>query len=400
MSTPRERPEDPESKQRRRLFVWLVASLALSMGIVLAVGIWLGRTPFHHPSRDLGPAPVELVRASELRPVDAGVPRDAGAEAGDVFIRGRAPGPAWSARTRNYLLVGVDRKPWGRGGALADTLIVVAVDRASGHVGLVSVPRDYYLELAPGVFGRINGAMNFASQSHLDRLDFLGEKVGGLLGLEIDHVVVVDLTVLEHTIDSVEGVEVLVPCPIRDNFVDPRTPSGRRMLDVQAGTVHMDGVTAAMYARSRHGRSDWDRARRQQAVLLALRRKLTSAVAIPLLPELLDQLGDHLETDLDNRDMLELVRLAMRIDPANLHGMVLSSQVSQHFRTDDGRQVLVPDVDGVRNQIRELFEAPPPGVDPRHKECAPADAALAGRVAAPFDGGSAPLPSPEEDGED
>ncbi|MFO0697048.1 MAG: LCP family protein [Polyangiales bacterium] len=400
MSTPRERPEDLETKQRRRLFAWLVVSLGGSLAAVIAVGVWLGRTPFYHPPRDLGPSPVELVRASELRPVDAGLRADAGPDAGDVYIRGRAPGPAWSARTRNYLLVGVDRKPWGRGGALADTLILVAVDRTSGHVGLVSVPRDYYLELGPGVFGRINGAMNYASQNHLDRLGFLAEKVGGLLGLDIEHVVVVDLTVLEHTIDSVEGVEVLVPCPIRDNFVDPRTPTGRRMLDVPAGDVHMDGVTAAMYARSRHGRSDWDRARRQQAVLLALRRKLTSATALPLLPELLDQLGDHLETDLDNRDMLELVRLAMRIDPANLHGMVLSSQASQHFRTDDGRQVLVPDVDAVRNQIRALFEAPPPGVDPRHKECAPAEAALEGRVAVPLDGGAAPAPTPTDDGED
>jgi len=373
---------------RIRYRLWLSGFVILAIAGVLtryAFVRYLDSKPYAHPEAayaEVGQdAGVALIARSELvaEPSDAGVP--APDASGLPLLDGPAPGPAWAGRTRNLLLVGVDRKPWGRGGGLADTIIVAAIDQRSGHVGLISVPRDFYVEFRPGEFGRINTAFHFAAENGMSRGDYLAKVVGELLGIRIRETFIVDLTVVERSVDAVEGVDVDVPCAIRDNFVDPRTDTGRRLLDVPTGTVHMDGTTAAMYARSRHGRSDWDRARRQQAVILGLRRRVMTFDALPLFPRLLDELESHIQTEMSRGELLDLARFGMRIDTRNMHGMVLASGASEHFRTDAGSSVLVPNLDRIREQILGLFDAPPPGVEPNRGRCADVDAALVGRIA-------------------
>lgn len=384
---------------RRRIAwrVWLVGALVLVVAAALAtygVRRWLAEKPYADHVDEASDAPDGgLLRLEALGPADAGIADaalDAGRDGGPGYLDGPAPGAVWGSRTRNYLLVGVDRKPWGRGGGLADTIILAALDMRSGHVGLVSIPRDYYIEYRPGEFGRINVAFSYARENGMSRGGYLAKVASDLLGVPIRDAFIVDLTVLERVVDAVGGVSVDVPCPIRDNFIDPRTDTGRRLLDVPSGTVTMDGVTAAMYARSRHGRSDWDRARRQQAVVLALRRRVASLDALSLVPRMLDELEAHIETDLTTRELLDLARFGLRVSPGNMHGMVLASTASQHYRTDAGWSVLIPNVDAIRSQIAGLFDAPAPGVESHPSRCADADAALRGRTARAEDGRHAP----------
>lgn len=407
---------------------WAAGLTILVVAGVLVYGVvhkWLRDRPFARHTdaseSDVDAGGILVTRLSLTRvAVDGGAgdgavgASDAAVDSGLSMLDGPAPGNTWASHTKNILLVGVDRKPWGRGGGLADTIILAALDMRSGHVGLVSVPRDYYVEFRPGEFGRINTAFHFAGENSMSRERYLAKVVGDLLGVRIRETFIVDLTVLERAVDAVGGVDVDVPCAIRDNFVDPRTETGRRLLDVSPGDVHMDGLTAAMYARSRHGRSDWDRARRQQAVVLALRRRATSFDALPLIPRLLDELSAHIETEMSRSEILELGRFGMRVESRNMHGMVLASSASEHFRTPEGSSVLIPNVEMIRGQIRGLFDAPPPGVDPHGVRCADVDAALGGRTARPAndagrrdtasalarDAGAAHPASPDDDSDD
>ncbi len=176
------------------------------------------------------------------------------------------------ANAEAYLLLGVDhtRGRWGR----ADSIVVAFFDDESGHVGVVSIPRDLLVEVPDHGPARINATLRIAVRAGDDPLEVMRGVVGEVLDAPIDHVLVGDLEAFERSIDGLGGIVVDVPCSIRDRFHDPRVEGGRRMLDVEAGERPMNGVTAAMYVRSRHGRSDWDRARRQQAVLAGLRRRL------------------------------------------------------------------------------------------------------------------------------
>ena len=202
-----------------------------------------------------------------------------------------------------------------------------------------------------------------------------------MLGFPIDHAILGDLDVFERTVDALGGVHVDVPCAMRDDFLDPRTTSGRRLLDVPAGRVRMDGATAAMYARSRHGRSDWDRARRQQALLFAMRARVRELGAAAWLP-VLHTASTHVTTDLTRLDLLALARRVADVREDRLHGILLGHREVVPTRTVEGQWVVQPDEVAIARALGGLFDAAAPGVPHVHARCQPVDAALRPRRAA------------------
>lgn len=277
--------------------------------------------------------------------------------------------------TRNFLVVGLDRRPDGTGPALADTLVVVVLDEQSKHVGLVSVPRDLYVDIPDSGSDRINTVYQVAKRSKREPLPLLSRVVQDTLKLPIEHALALDLGVFERAVDAVGGVDVDVACPIRDNFVDSRTEDGRRVLDLDVGRRHLDGVTAAMYARSRHGRSDFHRARRQQAILLGVQHALSGMGALKL-PELFGAFESSVESDMRRIQLLALARRALSLDPAHLHGLVIGHEHVEGMRTPDGKAVLLPNYEAIDASLAKLFSAPSPGVRPEAAVCEPKDAAL------------------------
>jgi LCP family protein required for cell wall assembly len=364
--------------------------VAIPAGIAVTLAAlslrWLVAAPYDRPTPAL-PAPsvaVEAVRRA-VPEARAATPM-AGADPGSASVAQTPEKPPEAhatrtpplAGTRNVLVVGRDRRPDGGGAALADTILVVVIDERSGHVGLVSVPRDLYVDIPDHGFDKINAVYSVAARQKRKALEVLAGVLRDTLALPVEHALALDLGVFERAVDVVGGVDVRVPCPLADSFLDSRVDGGRRRLDVPSGTVHMDGVTAAMYVRSRHGRSDWDRARRQQAVLLGLRERLSGASGAALLPGLWAAFEDSLETDLRRIDVLRLAERALSTDPRHLHGLVIGHAHTDGTRTAEGRSVLVPKPDAIHRALSELFSAPSPGTPLPASRCAARDAALGG----------------------
>lgn len=290
----------------------------------------------------------------------------------------RAPTPALS-QTLNVLLVGVDQRPDQKYGGRPDTILVAALSERDGHLGLISVPRDLYVEIPEHGWDRINATFSVAQSRKEDPLELLSRVVSDTLKLPINHTMSLNLSGFERVIDALGGVDVDVPCPIMDNFLDSRTQSGRRILSVPAGRQHLDGVTAALYVRSRHGRSDFSRARRQQAVLLGLKRKFSSLEGLTRIPEFLEQLTPLITSNMTRRDLLHLMRAASNIEPERLHGLVLGSLVAEPHYTEDGKAVLRPNYAAIDRSLSQLFSSELPGTEPAHVSCPKADVALTSR---------------------
>jgi LCP family protein required for cell wall assembly len=278
--------------------------------------------------------------------------------------------------TDNCLLVGLDRRPFGGGAGLADTILVAVFDEPSAALGLISIPRDLWVEIPDHGEDRINTVMNVARRAGEDPLALLGRVVENTLGLPIAHSVAIDIGVLERAVDALGGVTVDVHCPIVDRFVDPRDPSGYRKLDLVAGSQRIDGVTAAMFARSRHGRSDFSRSRRQQAILVGMRYELTKPATLLRLPGLFGQFEDSLETDLRRVDVVSLAQRVLRVQPQHLHGLVLGVEQVSPMRAGGGKAVLRPNRDAINSALNALFSAPAPGVPEAGSACPKADVAL------------------------
>jgi polyisoprenyl-teichoic acid--peptidoglycan teichoic acid transferase len=282
--------------------------------------------------------------------------------------------------TQNYLIAGLDRRPGNAGSGLTDTLILVAIEKKTGRVGLISVPRDTAVEIPRHGLNRINIAYALARARSDDAVFALKRVVSDLLGLPIQHAIVVDISMFEQLVDALGGVSVDVPCPIIDNFVDSRTPNGRRLLDVKAGSVRMDGITAAMYVRSRHGRSDFSRARRQQALLSAIHRELLGVGGWGRIPEVWSTIERNVATDFKHYELLDLARRVLGLKLEQVHGLVFSDeQLEQRF--DHGRALLFPKLDAMDSAVQGLYSAPKPGTADHLPVCPPADIALQHRRA-------------------
>ena len=306
----------------------------------------------------------------------AAPPAGAGEKAADAgAIAGSAPDGAFRPGVDHVLLLGFDgsMSPPGR----TDAILILSIDAESGEIGVVSVPRDLWVDI-PGLEpGRINTVFRIAEA----RLGpgtghaLLKAVIARELGIEIQHTVAVDMQGFGEIVDLLGGVWVDVDCPIRDNFVSPGSPNGYEPLVLERGRQKLDGHTALLYSRSRHGRSDLDRARRQQIVLIGLWKRLARLETIGRLPALLQKVSAHVRTDIDLETALEYAALFARVGLDGLHGLVLVEPTVYQWRSPDGRSVLRLDQARLRASLERLFDAPKPGkrLEPT---CRPADAAL------------------------
>jgi polyisoprenyl-teichoic acid--peptidoglycan teichoic acid transferase len=199
--------------------------------------------------------------------------------------------PAFDGKQRlTVLVLGLDKRPGEIGtGFRTDTMILLSVDPATRSIGMLSIPRDLYVPI-PGQsdMQRINSAYVLGELNRPGGGPKLAmDTIQYNFGIPIHHYVVVSFDAVIGMVDAVGGIDVNVP----ETIDDPEYPDmnyGFDPLYIQAGPVHMDGQLALKYARTRHQGTDYDRAARQQQVLLALRQK---AVKPEVLGNLVGQAG-------------------------------------------------------------------------------------------------------------
>ena len=154
-------------------------------------------------------------------------------------------------------------------------------------------------------------------------LTSLVRQMSFLLGAPIHYYAAIDLAGFRRMIDLVGGVTV----DNREAINDPRYDwlDGTHGFKLSAGKHHLNGRTALAYVRSRQGAgdNDFNRARRQQQVLLALREQLTKPENLPQIPDLLDAAGDTIRTNFPSERVGEMIDLAQRIDTSTVRQVVL-----------------------------------------------------------------------------
>ena len=230
----------------------------------------------------------------------------------------------------NILLLGVDSAE-EREHSLTDTLMVVSIDPVTNDVAMISFPRDISNFPMPDgrIFtGKINSLMT-AARNHPDQypdgpLPTVISELGYLLGVPIHYYAAIDLDGFRRMIDLVGGVTIDNPKAINDPRYD-WLDSDKHGFYLSAGKHTLDGKTALAYVRSRQGAgdNDFNRARRQQQVLVALRGKLTSPEMLPKLTDILAAAGDSIRTNFPSDRVGEMVTIAQKVDDSKIFRVVL-----------------------------------------------------------------------------
>lgn len=313
-------------RSRERLTLWVLGCLTVFLGLVtVTVGyvVWsLDQVERLGVAGSLTAATDAPITASDIvAGTDEGAAVDVDGVGFDDFEVHRPDRPS-----ENYLLVGsdsvegvaagddilVDREAESEN-TLADTIMILRL-RPDGTAAIVSIPRDYLVEIAgTGRVALINSSYNI-DEAPADRAVRLIDTVEQNVGIDLQHFVEVDLDGFRKLVDAVGGVRVCFDQPIRDrNTDDSGDPdAGGTGFVADAGVQVLDGDQALQYVRSRHllvqtADGGWERLgywndlernqRQQQFVFDAVDQALSNALSSPnTLRHLLDIVAGDLAT--------------------------------------------------------------------------------------------------------
>jgi LCP family protein required for cell wall assembly len=167
------------------------------------------------------------------------------------------------------LLLGSDYRP-GLSGSRTDVIMIVSLDPNTGAVAAASIPRDTagFPTSSTQRYGpKINGLYQSLT-ARVGRLKAAREMkriIGAGIGVEIDSYAVIGFEGVRQLVNAVGGVDVVLSKSVSDPYywVTPRS----RGVYFPAGRNHLSGDRALIFARTRKGDNDFERARRQQLLV-------------------------------------------------------------------------------------------------------------------------------------
>jgi LCP family protein required for cell wall assembly len=277
------------------------------------------------------------------------------------------------------LLLGLDNRN-DRVTGRTDTMVIAAFRHRDGKVAAFSVPRDLWIEIPNYGPGRISSVVRVGEARFAKGrgVPMLREVIQNEFGIRIDRYAAVDLAGFVDLVDQVDGVQVDVQCPIVDCLWLSRDDEACEELSLEAGPQVLDGRTALKFVRSRHGRGDRDRRRRQQAVLLAFAKKVRDG-GLTGLPELWDTAQPFVETDLDWKAAAYYGSFALETELSELSGFSVSKGLVRRHVTEENKHVLLLQRDDFDQALAEVFQGQLPGLKKR-KKCPDPNAAEAARA--------------------
>ena len=279
----------------------------------------------------------------------------------------------------NFLILG--RGGSGHeGGLLTDSMILVRLKNSDNKVATVSIPRDLRVKLSNGEYRKINATYGVGYSAQKDKTkqaetgaQYSAKTVESVVGVPIHYWVDLDFAGFKKVVDEIGGVTVNVDKAIHDPYYPKEyfDSSGNyhktdqyQLFSMPAGVQKMNGETALKFARSRETSSDFDRAKRQQQVIFAVKDKMLSLgiLANPKkLADIINIVGDHLRTNLGVGEMGTLVGKVKDINKDAVISKVLdNSSGGLLVSAGDGSSDFVPrsgNFNEIRNFVKNIFNS-------------------------------------------
>lgn len=347
-----------------RLILWTVAvglAVAGFIGVRNLVTCWtITALPGMAPAScgQAGSAPTgPIIVDEEGTPVAVNTPAPEIA-APEVF----AP-PSWDGGSRVTLLfIGLDERDWiaGEGAPRSDSMILFTIDPVSKTAGMLSIPRDMWVNIPGYGYSRINVAYSLGEGNKLPGggPGLAVKTVEQFIGVPVQYYAQVDFKAFEEAIDKMGGLYMCIPEKIR---IDPIGQKKHQVL--QKGCQTLAGFQVLGYARNRYtAGGDVDRANRQQQVVMALVDQVFSPQNFPTMfakaPEIYAEVQTGLRTNLAFEDALKLGVLLSQIPKENIRrGVIDYSMVTFDNIVLNGQQanIFKPIPDKIRVLRDEIF---------------------------------------------
>ena len=235
-------------------FIWMGASVVAAIALFIflrgfvacyRLGALPGLEPSFCPAQSIGPATTPAATQDTGTNLIPATPT--------VSVPQVPLPPPWDGASRvSILVMGYDFGDWNKDRTCpcrSDTMIVLTIDPVTKTAGMLSVPRDMYVNI-PGFnsYNKINAALYMGD---LYKLPGGGpilamKTVENFLGIPIQYYALVDFTVFEKMIDTIGGVCLTVPVK-----VDVGVLYENGTVTLQPGYQCLSGKVALGFARAR-----------------------------------------------------------------------------------------------------------------------------------------------------
>jgi len=299
--------------------------------------------------------------------------------------------PAPDSDRLNILLLGLRGEGDPNGGLLTDSIMVLSIKKSTGQIALISIPRDLYV-MIPSTSSKekINYAyaLGFEKKGAAGALLFSKIAVSQATGLYMNKAISVDHQALKEIVDTLGGVTVTLEKSMMEDqqwtdggdagsspffHIQTRvstTSNGiaenqKWVFEVPAGTSTLNGNSTLYFVRARYATSDFDRVRRQQMVLSAMKDKALSLgiLANPVkLFQIMDSLGKNVRTDMGMNDFRLLLDMAGGLKTGSIIHKVFDTTPEGLLyagKSSAGAYILLPQGDNfskVQEACRNIFD--------------------------------------------
>ncbi|MDK1103079.1 MAG: LCP family protein [Actinomycetota bacterium] len=297
------------------------------------------------------------------------------------------------ARRITVLIAGGDAGP-GRGGMRTDTMIVASMHTGTGRAALFSFPRNLgsiplpekfksafeglekrlapapqplaegeeppeweSCECFPDQMNSIYSHTRRWTRSYPNEVDpgmaALRDVIEGLMGVNIDYYMLLDMAAFVDLVDAIGGVDVYAQKPLQSEVSPPREGDAWAKVDIEVGWNHLDGPQALAYVRARKGSSDYARMQRQRCMVRAVAAKSHPITLLRRFPAIVDAVRHSVVTDIPRSFVADFIATASNLDFDDIQTVGFTHAYWQDERDHLGHPV--PDVEKIQNKVRRVF---------------------------------------------
>lgn len=267
----------------------------------------------------------------------------------------------WDGISRvNILVMGLDYRDWEAGeSARTDTMILFTLDPLNNTAGMISIPRDLWVSIPGFEYGKINTAYTLGEVYNLPGggSGLAAKTVEELLGVPVQYYAQIDFQAFIDFIDHIDGVRLTFDEPmVLDRLGKWNT------VTIEPGIVTLPGDYALAFVRSRKSEGgDFDRSRRQQELIMAVRDRILEFDMLPNLvakaPQIYTDLSAGINTNMSLNEAIKLAWSVLDVDRNAIHQVIISNEYVTLGKSPDGLDILKAIPDKIRLLRDEVFSS-------------------------------------------
>ncbi|MEE3342812.1 MAG: LCP family protein [Bacilli bacterium] len=233
--------------------------------------------------------------------------------------------------------------------ARSDVNIIAVVNPNTHKILLVSIPRDYYVQLhgTTGVKDKLTHAGVYGINKSITTIE-------DLLDINIDRYVKVSFATVIKSVDLLDGIDIYSD----KSFV----PWTNKKCYFKQGLQHVDGTCALAFARERKTYTEGDRHRgeNQEQVISKIIEKLSNPKYLLKYNEILNKTKDSFETSMSYEEITSLIKDELnslakwQIETYNLDGT--GAMLPTYSMGSQNLYVMIPDENTITTAKQKIGE--------------------------------------------